>query len=75
MLDKCLLYDLNHVITATAHTSKINQNLGELLQTEVSMEAFINEFLLHCFPKLVVLEVTCSCTLNAHLERSNSITI
>ena len=75
MLDKRLLYDLNHVITSTAYTSKINQNLRELLKTEVSMKAFINKFLLYCFPQLIVLQIACCSALNAHLERSNSISI
>ena len=55
MFNDGFLNGVDEVIGATADSSQAVDELSVLLESQVSVEAFINKLLLYGFPELVVL--------------------
>ena len=75
MLNECLLNDLDHIVTASVDSTQMAEDFAELLQSQVAMQALIDELLLHNLPELIVLQVGGRRTLNRHKERTHSLPI
>ncbi len=56
VLDEGLLDDLEHLVGAAAHARQVVEDLRQLKQVEVPVQALVHQLLLHQLPELVVLE-------------------
>ena len=68
VLDEVLLNNLDHIVRATADSTKADEELRELLEGEVAVETLIDELLLNDLPELIVLELHRSGPINHHLQ-------
>ena len=75
MLDKSLLHDFDHIVATTANSAQMDQDLGQLLQAKVPMQALIHHFLLDKLPKLIVLNVPSGSALNTAHERCDGLAV
>ena len=75
VLNECLLNDVDHIVTTTADSTKVNKNLAELIHSVVTMQTFVNKLLLDDFPKFIVLKESASCAFDSHQERTGSLSV
>ena len=68
VFDECLFNELHHIITATADSGKKIDELAHLLEGVISIEAFIDNFLLNNFPELIILQVHTRGALDCHQD-------
>jgi len=75
VLNECLLNDVDHIVTTTTDSTKVNKNLAELIHSEVAMQTLVNKLLLNDFPKFIVLKEGASCAFDSHQERTDSLSV
>ena len=68
VFDECLFNELHHIVTATADSGKKVDELSHLLEGVISIEAFVDNFLLNNFPELIILQVHTRGTLDCHQD-------